>query len=245
MSLSAAPLSSPRLALAHGPAHRTSAPLASILRPSSQRLPLNSPSVGFAIGALRTPAGRLVTTGDYFTAGYEGFTRTPLSTPAPAPATAPSALNSPSLRRAGLSAATQGNLDMSGLSRSLAGLSSTGGEEHPSPFSFAAAGASLSSSSPPSAPSSLSARRRPSLRISDLPPLVLPSPPAVELELENLHLMDRGASGSTAGEGSEAETVVTFDVGCGYFANGKRIPTPYPERAAWLEHADGEADFYF
>ncbi|GAA5985926.1 hypothetical protein JCM11641_004830 [Rhodosporidiobolus odoratus] len=240
------PMASPRLAL---PAHRTSAPLASILR--SSRTPMNSP---------RSPAARAIAANvtDYFSSangGYEGSSRTPVTTPAAAGTF--TALNSP---RRGLNGAVGNPFDASALARTLNALQTNRTPVATSPLSFSVAGACLSGASAfgTAAPSSsLSARRRPSLRISDLPPLVMPAP-----TLDTLHLMARGIS-ETSYEGSDAETVVDCAgftpgatevdaedyLGLGHglglgvrMVDGKRIPTPYPERKAWLE--DGEAEHY-
>ncbi|GAA6005525.1 hypothetical protein JCM10207_005236 [Rhodosporidiobolus poonsookiae] len=234
------PLASPRLAF---PSHRTSAPLASILR--SSRTPLNSP---------RSPAARAAV--EYFSAGfgggYEGATRTPVATPAAVgtafPAGCGTALNSPR-RGLGLSlhaGAGSGALDAAALARSLHALAGESTPVAPSPLSFAAAGAAFAppavASTSASSAGSLSARRRPSLRISDLPPLVMPQP-----SLESLHLLRMGSDASDASAWSEAETVVGGEwaarglgLGVGAVVDGKRVPTPYPERRAWIEDGEGE-----
>lgn len=182
---------------------------------------MNSPALP------RSPAARAIasTVADYFSLSYEGTSRTPVCTPAcPRSATA-----SP---RLGVGRGGKVAIDVDALSRSLATLAASGSVARgssavaASPLSFAAAGACLSrpatmfppSSSPalhstretvtvrtPS--SSPSERRRPSvLRISDLPPLVLPysrginpssasstaSSTASSFRMENLNLLGLG-----------------------------------------------------
>ncbi|GAA5870232.1 hypothetical protein JCM1840_001596 [Sporobolomyces johnsonii] len=243
----ATPVSSPRLA---HPTHRTSAPLASILR---SRTPMNSPRSP-APNAAAARIGAVVA--DYFSAGnYEGSTRTPITTPA-----AVGALNSPRYGfMAGLGALDLHRLDqtLSGLVDGVASSPVVGG------LSFAAAGSALSASSPaPPTPatSSLSARRRPSLRISDLPPLVMPDMQHLLVVPEAPHL----ARGDSDAVSTSSEETITARLeyagatpgqveGTGYldlgeglglgFAGssggvGKRIPTPYPERKAWIEDGD-------
>ncbi|BGP12962.1 hypothetical protein JCM10213v2_000879 [Rhodosporidiobolus nylandii] len=237
------PMASPRLA---HPSHRTSYPLASILRGASSRTPMNSPA------AARSPAARAIaaSVADYFSlaAGGEGATRTPVTTPAAVGGGLATAMNSP---RRGLGVSAGNGLDVGALSRSLNALAGDTTPIAPSPLSFSAAGACLSAASTPAPASSLSARRRPSLRICDLPPLVMPTP-----TLDSLHLltglpqteMARGAS-ETSCDGSEAETVVAggewspLGEGCGLglkTSSGRRVPTPYPERCAFLEDAEVE-----
>ncbi|GAA5853582.1 hypothetical protein JCM8547_002512 [Rhodosporidiobolus lusitaniae] len=212
----------------------------------------------------RSPAARAIANNvaDYFSLSYEGNTKTPLNTPAPSA--------SVSSRRHGTA-----RLDVLALERTLNGLKDLSTLKTPTertPMSFTAAGACLAPSSPIRSSSlsskssgSLSARRRPELRISDLPPLVMlpPKRHAPALSLEKLHLdfaggMKRDASKSsftsvfyTTEEESDVETVVGWvsyvgsdaEGAVGKVVDGKRVPTPYPERCAWI--ADSEAELYF
>jgi len=257
------PSASPRVGY---PSHRNNAPLVSILRSNAAaaRSPLVSP---------RTPGGRnaarieaAVT--DYFSAGnYEGSCRTPAATPAGFGMGVP--LNSP---RIGFALACGGagsknRLDLSQLDASLAALGQASPQlnsiqsPYISSISFAAAGSALAhhvATSSPNPSSSLSSRRRPSLRISDLPPMVMP-------DLHSLHHlsvpsrpMDREDSdasatttcsdvtltarleyaGTTPGGDYGGLIGLGFGGPGGQTVNGKRIPTPYPERKSWLEDED-------
>ncbi|GAA5876105.1 hypothetical protein JCM16303_007023 [Sporobolomyces ruberrimus] len=251
------PSASPRVGF---PSHRTNAPLVSILRSNAARSPLCSP---------RTPGGRKAArieaaVTDYFSVGvYEGSTRTPISTPAPLGVGAP--VNSPRIGFAlAVAESKQQGLDLSSLDASLAALG--GGHASPplasmhSPYtnnysmSFGAAAAALSHRTfSPNPSSSLSSRRRPSLRISDLPPVVLPdlhSLDQLSVPSEDMSRADSDASATT----TSSEITLTARrvyagntpggglVGLGFAGgesvNGKRIPTPYPERKAWLEDED-------
>ncbi|GAA5947096.1 hypothetical protein JCM3765_002152 [Sporobolomyces pararoseus] len=254
------PSASPRVGF---PSHRTNAPLVSILRSSNAaRSPLASP---------RTPGGRRAArieaaVTDYFsTTIYEGSTRTPISTPAPLGVGAP--FNSPHIGFAlAVAESKQQGLDLSSLDASLAALG--GGQASPAlsahsspysnnyPMSFAFAGSALSHARTfsPNPSSSLSSRRRPSLRISDLPPVVLP-------DLHSLDQLTVPSEGMTRGDSDASATTTSSEVtltarrvyagntpggggliglgfGGGESNGGKRIPTPYPERKAWIEDED-------
>ncbi|GAA6007309.1 hypothetical protein JCM11491_003084 [Sporobolomyces phaffii] len=262
------PSASPRVGF---PSHRTNAPLVSILRSTAAgRTPLASP---------RTPGGRKAAiieaaVTDYFSVGaYEGSTRTPISTPAPLGVGAP--YNSPRIGFAlAVAESKQRGLDLSSLDASLAAL----GQASPAlsspnanaygPMSFAAAGSALSHhhhhharsfASPNAQQSSLSSRRRPSLRISDLPPVVLPDLHSLDQLAVPSRDMARGDSDASATTTSSEITLTSRRVyagntpgggagglvGLGFGPGGandsyggKRIPTPYPERKAWIEDED-------
>jgi len=253
------PSASPRVGF---PSHRTNAPLVSILRSTAARTPLASP---------RTPGGRKAArieaaVTDYFSAGnYEGSTRTPISTPAPLGVGAP--YNSPHIGFAlAVAESKQQGLDLSSLDASLAALG--GGQASPAlsstqspysnnyPMSFAFAGSALSQhrrTFSPNPSSSLSSRRRPSLRISDLPPVVLPDLHSLDQLTVPSEDMTRGDSDASATTTSSEITLTArrvyagntpgggglIGLGFGGESNGgKRIPTPYPERKAWLEDED-------
>ncbi|GAA5892472.1 hypothetical protein JCM6882_005624 [Rhodosporidiobolus microsporus] len=291
-SPSAFPSSTPfNTPLSH-PAHRTSYPLPSILRNPFNGLTPSAAFPGASVGVGRTPVNTPRSPAawaianevrDYFSAAngskYEGTTRTPVATPAVGLG---ASINSP---RRGMKLEVCGGIhgfDPSALAASLATVSTTAGTNAVSSKaapastggyqSFTAAGACLAPPSPTratasSAPSnSLSARRKPSLRISDLPPLVLHTPTPTypsfpssvsyqldaALSLENLKRLGMSeaemqravsaASSCACTEASEAETVVAMVAGQVMFVDGKRVPTPYPERKAWLE--DGDAEQY-
>ncbi|GAA6064437.1 hypothetical protein JCM10212_006099 [Sporobolomyces blumeae] len=297
------PSASPRVGY---PAHRTAAPLVSILRsnPNPPRTPLASPRTPAGLNAARIEAA--VT--DYFSAGtYEGSTRTPMATPAVglgfvgggggasvhSPRTGfafACAASSAATSKTTTTRALDGlGLDLALLDASLACLvnASPALSSTQSPYlgsiSFAAAGTHLShhrqspvvgvrsprpnpSSSSSSSGGGLASRRRPSLRISDLPPLVMP-----DVHLSSLSHLSIPTTGSMTRGDSDASATTTCSeltltdrlehagqtpggygtmVGLGLGAasspgggganatNGKRIPTPYPERKAWLEDGD-------
>ncbi|GAA5922247.1 uncharacterized protein JCM15063_003233 [Sporobolomyces koalae] len=257
------PSASPRVGF---PAHRSAAPLVSILRSGVSRTPLASP---------RTPGGRKAArieaaVTDYFSAGiYEGATRTPISTPAPLGMNVP--FNSPRVGFALQSAESkQVGLDLSSLDASLAALGqaspalSSTQSPYISSMSFAAAGSALAyhrATCSPNPSSSLSSRRRPSLRISDLPPVVLPDLHSLNQLSVPSRDMTRGDSDASATTTSSEITLTARKVyagntpggGLGEYEGGsiglgfggpagsfgsKRIPTPYPERKSWLEDED-------
>ncbi|GAA5896513.1 uncharacterized protein JCM6883_006929 [Sporobolomyces salmoneus] len=250
------PAVSPRIGF---PSHRTNAPLVSILRSTAARTPLASPRTPGGCKAARIEAA--VT--DYFSVGnYEGSTRTPISTPAPLGVGAP--YNSPRIGFAlAVAESKQQGLDLSSLDASLAALG--GGQASPAlsssqspyPMSFAFAGSALSSHPRTFSPNpswSLSSRRRPSLRISDLPPVVLPdlhSLDQLSVPSSNMSRGDSDASATTtssevtltgrrayAGNTPGGGGLIGLGFGGGESSGAKRIPTPYPERKAWIEDED-------
>ncbi|GAA5844463.1 hypothetical protein JCM3766R1_007132 [Sporobolomyces carnicolor] len=255
------PSASPRVGY---PSHRTNAPLVSILRTTAARTPLASP---------RTPGGRKAArieaaVTDYFSVGtYEGSTRTPISTPAPRGVGVP--CNSPHIGFAlAVAESKQEGLDLSSLDASLAALGGGGRSpalspsSSPYPMSFAFAGATLSNHArtfnSPNPSSSLSSRRRPSLRISDLPPVVLNDLRSLDQLMVPSSNMSRGDSDASATTTSSEVTLTARKVYAGNTPGGradgggliglgfegdstggaKRIPTPYPERKAWIEDED-------